>query len=192
MEPARAIKMGFAKSLQFSGRSNRFEFWMVLMTCLAAISALSGACNFARSYYPMFESCGESPRDQFPIAALWEAGSLLIPLMLLPIFARRWHDFGFPGVMSLLFGLAVVLASFLNWENQFLKLTREFDDLLFWIANLTKSGLNRLDFGYPHLRMFEMLEPSVFGLFAVNLASGFVPGSARPNRYGPPPSEALL
>ncbi|MCB6178529.1 DUF805 domain-containing protein [Rhodobacter sp. Har01] len=114
MGPARAIRTGFAKSFQFSGRASRSEFWWlalaaVVLTGLA--SALDGIV-WPRLTAHLWLNFGDE-------TARMTAGVVVSPLAAMAAFAcvmpvsaammRRLHDAGFSGRLALVPLVAVCL-----------------------------------------------------------------------------------
>lgn len=164
MAPAEAIRTGFAKSLQFSGRASRSEFWW--FTAFLVLPFLAILFLATQILIDLFE-------DQYDTAPFTIAVVILVPwltasLLLLPSIVRRGHDVGLRGPFVIVPFLAI------------------YPSLLFQLSLMVPNdGVDSnyaLFVGLPNLALLV--------LCVVFLGRTlFRRSDPRTNRFGPPPSE---
>jgi uncharacterized membrane protein YhaH (DUF805 family) len=172
MGPAEAIRTGFARSLQFSGRASRSEFWWFWLFSLLvglgveACGLLVGATEATMDY-------------AFAVVAV---------LLFLPFWAvawRRLHDIGLSGMVNLIH-LALPLVVGLAIFAQAFLAARPGDP--FANVDAIMSEVNA---------MADQVVAVTYLVFAllIILTVAFAwlwsrPSDPHPNRYGPPPPGA--
>ncbi len=165
MGPAQAIRTGFAKSFQFSGRASRAEFWW--FAPVALIPPIVGGTQMSW--------------NNIDFSGIWRVGVLmLLSLPLVSAMSRRLQDMGKPGHQALcpfmpfvFFWLgyqAIYWFSFATWMTGI--------GVILSILALFAFGL--IYFATAVASLF--VTASIIGMM-------LVPSDPRPNRYGPPPSE---
>lgn len=102
--PVGAVRRYYTRSLQFSGRASRSEFWwMLLWFCLVS---LLGAVLVSRFGGGALEQISDQDPDSFngfgrALAAVWGLGALVHLLPSLALLVRRLHDVNFGGLWVL-------------------------------------------------------------------------------------------
>lgn len=165
MRLAQAIKTGFLRSFQFSGRASRSEFWW-----FAPIAFLPGLIMGMRLDWLALDFWG-----------VWRL--LLLMLISLPLLAgmsRRLQDTGEPGHQAAYPFVPLALL----WVGY---------QMIFWFSLFTAPFIIGLLVGWFALILLMPLY--IFSLFASAFTAASVIGmmlvasQPGPNRYGPNPTE---
>lgn len=165
MGPAQAIKTGFAKSFQFSGRATRSEFWW-----FAPVGLLP----------PLFVA-NQLAWDRFEFFGIWRVVLLiLISMPLLAAGSRRLQDAGEEGHQILLPFMPPILL-WLGYQA------------LYWFSLGTAVFGLGLVIGF--LALLILIPAYLFALLASFMLLGpvvgmlLVPSEPTSNEYGPNPHE---
>ena len=164
MGPARAIRTGFAKSLQFSGRASRAEYWWFFAAWVAVVLCLMAFVSWTQTLLP----------GHLPTIVAWKClKSAVVLMLLLPLslIARRHHDSGFPAILAIVAAIPGLLLAInaMLFIPLLLGLTASFAlHLLFWQIDALLA---------------------YFALIALSSLVALWPSQPTTNRYGPPPSE---
>lgn len=169
MRPAHAIKIGFTKSFQFSGRASRSEFWWFVPVALVPPVLAS----HKMSWYNL-EFWG-----------IWRVGILiLLSLPLLAAMSRRLQDIGEPGHQAIFpfmpFILFWLAYQAIYWFSAATVFTGHATGLGVAIGILALIAFGFVYVGAVIAALFTTA--SIIGMM-------LVASDPRSNRYGPPPSE---
>ncbi len=164
MGPAQAIRIGFAKSFQFSGRASRSEFWWFSLAFCCAIFAAAFTLTHLKWLFI----------GRLETILIWKSLNTICfasLVSLLSVSARRHHDIGFPAFLpsvALLPLLALLCAS-----------------LVFLPALLGADP-------DPLLFMLKVVRPAAELLLVLLIASAVLalfPSKAGTNGFGAPPTD---
>ena len=172
MRPAQAIKIGFTKSFQFSGRASRSEFWWFVPVALVP-PVLAG---LKMSWY------------NFEFWGIWRGGILiLLSLPLIAAMSRRLQDVGEPGHQAIFpfmpFVLFWLAYQVIYWFSTAAVFTGLATGLGMVIGILALIAFGFVYVGTVIAALFTTA--SIIGMMLVS-------SNPRSNRYGPPPSEVTL
>lgn len=122
MGPFSAVTTAFVKTLSFSGRASRSEYWWYSLFYF--IACMVATFVDIRMVAALVESQGEQALyaiDPLKLVSLWTSLLFFIPMFSLSI--RRLHDAGFSGFWMLLYfipvaGLALLILHMLPSEGR--------------------------------------------------------------------------
>ncbi len=169
MGPIEAMKSGFTKTFQFSGRATRAEYWWYCLSVFGTTVVCSSIVAFL-----------------FPKAFAWsyEIGFYVLNLALISVTLRRFFDRSVPKIIACILAFAPIYLYGL--------------DLLLWGVNgfegpqLIADDLNNPD----NLRPKILSTFSMAALYAISACIGLamfvlalLPSTPSTNQYGPNPTE---
>ena len=172
MRPAQAIKIGFTKSFQFSGRASRSEFWWFVPVALVP----PVLANLKMSW------------SNFEFWGIWRVGILiLLSLPLIAAMSRRLQDVGEPGHQAIFPFMPFVLFWLAYQVIYWFSTAAVFTGLATGLG-MVIGILALIAFGFVYVGTV------IAALFTTASIIGMmlVASNPRSNRYGPPPSEVTL
>lgn len=122
MGPLTAVTTAFVKTLSFSGRASRSEYWWYFLFYMIACAV--AVFVDLQTAFSLFKTGGESALytiSPFDLISPWVSMALSVPMIALSI--RRLHDAGFSGFWLLLYfvpvaGLALIILHMLPSEDR--------------------------------------------------------------------------
>jgi uncharacterized membrane protein YhaH (DUF805 family) len=114
MGPAQAIRIGLAKSFQFSGRASRAEFWWLALAAVL-VTGIASALDrilwpdLAAHFWINFGDETARVTASFVASPLGTLAAISCLVLIATAMVRRLHDAGFSGKLALVPLLSICL-----------------------------------------------------------------------------------